>query len=107
MLVVWAIEGGDTRTAKRAGSMAKRKPRKPVRKPTDQVAMGTEPRTPVAGTRTKRVAVVDEGSYRLSTLVQCLHRYVEVNPSRFTAREDGPDRFRIVTFVLAQFTDQP
>ena len=106
MVVVWAIEGGDTRTAKRAG-MANRKPRKPVRKPTDQVAMGTEPRTPVAGTRTKRVAVVDEGSHRLSTLVQCLHRYVEVNPSRFTAREHGPDGFRIVTVVLAQFTDQP
>jgi hypothetical protein len=87
--------------------MARRKPRKPVRQPADQVAVASEPRTPAAGARTKRAAVVDEGPYGLSTLVQCLHRYVEANPSRFTAREDGPDRLRIVTVILAQVTDQP
>src|SRR6266403_664993 len=99
--------GGDTRTPKRDGSMARRKSRKPVHQPADQVAVGTEPRTPAAGARTKRVAAVDEVPYRLGTLVQRLHRNIEANPSRFTAREDRPDRLRIVTVTLAQGTDQP
>jgi hypothetical protein len=87
--------------------MAGRKPRKPAGQPVDQVPVGTEPRIPAAGARTKRAAVVDKGPYGLSTLVQCLHRYVEANPSRFTAREDGPNRLRIVTVILLQVTDQP
>jgi hypothetical protein len=48
-----------------------------------------------------------DGPYGLRTLVQCLHRYVEANPSRFTARKDGPDRFRIVMVILAEITDPP
>jgi hypothetical protein len=87
--------------------MARRKPWKPARRPANQVAVGVEPGTPAAGARTKRVAVVDEHPYALSTLVQCLRRYVEANPSRFTAREDGPGRRRIVTVILVQVKDQP
>jgi len=41
------------------------------------------------------------------TLVQCLRQYVKANPSRFTAREDGPDKLRILTVIPAQVTDQP
>ncbi len=87
--------------------MTRRKSQKPVRQAANQVAVGAEPRTPTAGARTKRIAVVEESPYGLSTLVQCLRRYVEANPWRFTAREHGPDRLRIVTVILAQVTDQP
>lgn len=41
------------------------------------------------------------------TLVQCLRQYVNANPSRFTARDDGSDRLRIITVIPAQVTDQP
>jgi len=86
--------------------MARRKPRKPERRPADQVTVETKPRASANGARAGRALVVAKGSYGLTTLVQCLHRYIEANPSRFTAREDGPDRLRIVTVVLAQVTDQ-
>jgi hypothetical protein len=41
------------------------------------------------------------------TLVQCLHQYVNANPSRFTARDEGSDRLRILTVIPVQITDQP
>ncbi len=41
------------------------------------------------------------------TLVQCLRQYVNANPSRFTARDDGSNRLRIITVIPAQVTDQP
>ncbi len=41
------------------------------------------------------------------TLVQCLRQYVNANPSRFTARDDGSERLRIITVIPAQVTDQP
>jgi len=41
------------------------------------------------------------------TLVQCLRQYVKANPSRFTAREDGPDKLRILTVIPALVTDRP
>ena len=40
-------------------------------------------------------------------LVQCLRQYVKANPSRFTAREDGPDKLRILTVIPALVTDRP
>jgi hypothetical protein len=41
------------------------------------------------------------------TLVQCLRQYVNANPSRFTARDEGSDRLRILTVIPVQITDQP
>ncbi len=41
------------------------------------------------------------------TLVQCLREYVNANPSRFTARDEGSDRLRILTVIPAQVTDRP
>ena len=41
------------------------------------------------------------------TLVQCLRQYVNANPSRFTARDQGSDRLRILTVIPAQVTDPP
>jgi hypothetical protein len=87
--------------------MARRKPWKPARQPARQVEVGAEPGIPTAGARSKRVVVVDEHPYALSTLVQCLRQYVEANPSRFTAREDRLDGLRIVTVILAQVKNQP
>jgi hypothetical protein len=40
------------------------------------------------------------------TLVQCLRQYVNANPSRFTARDDGSDGLRILTVILVQFKNQ-
>ncbi len=40
-------------------------------------------------------------------LVQCLRQYVNANPSRFTARDDGSGGLRIITAIPAQVTDQP
>jgi hypothetical protein len=40
------------------------------------------------------------------TLVQCLRQYVNANPSRFTARDDGSNGLQILTVILVQFKDQ-
>ncbi len=42
----------------------------------------------------------------LETLVQCLFQYVKANPSRFTIRDAGSERGRILTVIPAQITDQ-
>jgi hypothetical protein len=39
---------------------------------------------------------------RLSALVQCLHRYVDANPSRFRLREETIGSRRVLTLVLAR-----
>lgn len=41
------------------------------------------------------------------TLVQCLRQYVNANPSRFTVRDDGSDRLRILSVIPVQITNQP
>src|SRR5260370_37873835 len=106
MLVLGASEaslccsptGGDAGTTRQARSLARRKLRKPVRPAADQVSMGTGPHTPATGARTVQAPVVAEGPYGLSTLVQCLHRYVEANPSRFQLREETLGTRRLATF---------
>jgi hypothetical protein len=42
----------------------------------------------------------------LGALVQCLHRYVEANPSRFLTREEQCGDRKIVTFIAAEENTQ-
>jgi hypothetical protein len=39
--------------------------------------------------------------HALGALIQCLHRYVEANPSRFRTREERLGGRRVVTFIAA------
>ena len=41
------------------------------------------------------------------TLVRCLRQYVNANPSRFTVRDEGSDRLRILTVIPARVIDPP
>jgi hypothetical protein len=41
------------------------------------------------------------------TLVQCLRQYVNASPSRFTARDEGSGRLKILTVIPAQVTEPP
>jgi len=50
----------------------------------------------------RRSSVEKPSSRGLDCLVQCLHRYVELNTERFETRQEGGGPTRVVTFVVAK-----
>ena len=70
-----------------------------ARRPTNRTTACVDSRTS-DGTSPGRAPLAGEGP-QLRALVQCLHRYVDANPSRFQFREERIGSRRVLTLVLA------